>query len=64
MIDRETVAEFFRARSSRPLSFRDVVHHMGLTRPEARKLKRMLREMVRAGEIMLTRKGLYGPPRK
>ncbi|MDH4233160.1 MAG: ribonuclease R, partial [Nitrospirota bacterium] len=34
---------------------------MGLSRPEARSLKRVLRELVREGEIVLTRKGLYGP---
>lgn len=34
---------------------------MDLSRPEARALKKILREMLRNGELVLTRKGLYGP---
>ncbi len=43
------------------MSFRDISEAMGLSRPEARALKRTLREMLRTGDIVLTRKGLYGP---
>ena len=34
---------------------------MGLSKPEGRALKRVLREMLREGEVVCTRKGLYGP---
>jgi ribonuclease R len=34
---------------------------MGLSRPESRTLKKILREMLRNGELVLTRKGLYAP---
>jgi ribonuclease R len=61
MVNRETVAAFFREKSGRPLSFRDIADAMGLSKPEARALKRTLREMLRSGELVLTRKGLYGP---
>ncbi len=60
MITKQAIEAFFR-KSSRPLSFRDLVQQMGLSRPEARAMKRLLREMTRSGEIILTRRGLYGP---
>lgn len=41
---------------------RDLSEQMALSRPEARALKKLLRDMVRNGELLLTRKGLYGPP--
>jgi len=33
---------------------------MELSHPEARALKRLLRQMTREGHIVMTRKGLYG----
>ncbi|MDH4232740.1 MAG: ribonuclease R, partial [Nitrospirota bacterium] len=60
MLNRETVFAFFREKT-KPLSFKEIIQLMGLSRPEARSLKRVLRELVREGEIVLTRKGLYGP---
>jgi ribonuclease R len=60
MLNRETVFAFFREKT-KPLSFKDIVQLMGLSRAEARSLKRVLRELVREGDIVLTRKGLYGP---
>ncbi len=61
MINKENILLFFREKTSRPLSFREIAHLMELSRPEARALKRVLREMLHSGEIILTRKGLYGP---
>lgn len=60
MLNKETVFDFFRGKT-KPLSFKEIAHLMGLSRPEARSLKRALRELVRDGEIVLTRRGLYGP---
>ena len=60
MVNRETVFEFFKGKA-KPLSFREIIQLLGLSRPEARSLKRVLRELVREGELVLTRKGLYGP---
>jgi ribonuclease R len=62
MVNKETVRLFFREKTKRPLAFKDVVSGMDLNRKEARALKRVLRSMVRDGDIVITRKGLYGPP--
>ncbi len=60
-MDKETVTAFFREKSGKPLSFKEIIELMGLSRPEGRALKRVLREMLRSGEVVRTRKGLYGP---
>jgi len=60
-MNKETVENFFREKVRRPLSFREVVEQLGLSRPEARALKRVLRDMLREGGIVLNRKGMYGP---
>ncbi|MEJ2697139.1 MAG: ribonuclease R [Candidatus Sulfobium sp.] len=61
MINKEAVRDFFREKTGKPLSFKELVRRLGLSKPEGRALKRVLREMLREGEIVLTRKGLYGP---
>ncbi len=61
MVNKETVLSFFRKNTIKPLCFRDIVSLMKLSRAETRALKRILRMMVRDGDIVLTRKGLYGP---
>jgi ribonuclease R len=61
MLTKETILAFFREKTSRPLLFKDMAHLMGLSKPETRALKRLLRDMLRQGEIVLNRKGLYGP---
>ena len=61
MLNKETVLSVFKTKSSKPLSFKDIVDLMDISRPEARALKRLLREMLNSGELVLTRKGLYGP---
>jgi ribonuclease R len=61
VIDKETVKAFFREKTGKPLSFKELVHRLDLSKPEGRALKRVLREMLHEGEIVLTRKGLYGP---
>ncbi len=61
MLTKESISAFFREKTSRPLPFKEIAHLMGLSRPEARALKRLLREMLQSGELILNRKGLYGP---
>jgi ribonuclease R len=61
MIDREQVLLFFRDKTRRPLSFREMAALMGLRAAEGRALKKVLRRMVRNGELVRTRRGLYGP---
>ncbi|MBI5103352.1 MAG: ribonuclease R [Nitrospirae bacterium] len=61
MMNKKEVSSFFREKVRRPLSFREIVEQMGLGRAEGRSLKRVLREMLREGELVLNRKGMYGP---
>ena len=60
MLNKETVFDFFKGKT-KPFSFKEIIQLMDLSKPEARSLKRVLRDLVREGEIVLTRKGLYGP---
>ena len=60
-MDRGTVAAFFKEKTGKPLSFREVLYLLGLSKSEGRALKRILRELVNSGQIVRTRKGLYGP---
>lgn len=46
----------------RPLSFRLLSERLGLAKKHSRQLKKILRQLVKEGEIIRTRKGLYGPP--
>jgi len=61
MVNKESILAFFREKTGKPLSFKDIVSLMRLSHPEARALKRLLRQMMREGDIVMTRKGLYGP---
>lgn len=61
MLTKETISAFFRDKTSRPLHFKDIARLMELSKPETRALKRLLREMLGDGEIVLNRKGMYGP---
>ncbi len=61
MINKETLSTFFKEQARRPLSFREIAEQLGLSRPEARGLKRVLREMLHEGEVVLNRRGMYGP---
>ena len=62
MVNRESILTFFREKTQRPLCFSDIATLMGLNHKEARSLKRILRMLVKSGELVLTRKDLYGPP--
>lgn len=61
MMTKDSLAAFFKDKVTRPVRFNDIVFLLNLSPPERRKLKRILREMVSDGEIIRTRKGLYGP---
>lgn len=61
MVNKESILSFFREKTKRPLSFRELVSAMRLSPAEARALKRLMRQMTTSGDIVLTRKGLYGP---
>ncbi len=60
-MDKETILTFFREKIKKPANFKEIVLLLGLNHKEARALKKILRNLVKQGEIVLTRKGLYGP---
>ncbi|HMK50683.1 MAG TPA: ribonuclease R [Thermodesulfovibrionales bacterium] len=61
MIERDDILSFFKEKTRRPVNFKEMVSLLGLGHKEARSLKRNLRDLVRSGDIVLNRKGLYGP---
>ncbi len=60
MIEKEDVLSYFK-RKPRPQSFRELSLGFGFNRLEARGFKKLLREMLHTGVLVLTRKGLYAP---
>ncbi|MEW6162568.1 MAG: ribonuclease R [Nitrospirota bacterium] len=61
MITKNLLITFFKEKVTKPIGFREIVYSLNLTSSERRKLKRLLREMSSGGDIVRTRKGLYGP---
>ncbi len=61
MFDRAQILSFLQQRSRRPVSFRELMHELRLSRAESRRLKQSLRELVRDGKVLRTKRGLYGP---
>jgi len=61
MISKELIIKFFKEKVTRPISFREIAFSLKLSSSERQKLKRLLREMTSGGEIVKTRKRLYGP---
>jgi len=59
MLNKQTLHSFLREKTKKPLSFKDIVSLMGLSRSEARGLKKVLRRMLHDGDVVMTRKGLY-----
>ena len=60
---KQDVLSYFKQKA-KPQSFRELSDAFHLNRQEARRFKRLLREMLQAGELVLTRKGLYAPPQE
>lgn len=61
MLTKEFLISFFKDKVSNPLSFKEIARSLKLSHPESRRLKKYLRELVKDGEVVRTRKGLYGP---
>jgi len=61
MVDREQILSFLQQRSRRPVSFRELLQGLRLSRSDNRRLKQSLRELVRDGKVLRTKRGLYGP---
>ncbi|MGW8272723.1 MAG: ribonuclease R, partial [Thermodesulfovibrionales bacterium] len=61
MIDRDQVLKGIKSLD-RPTSFRTLMEHMGLPKRASREFKRVLKQLVSSGEVVRTKRGLYGPP--
>src|SRR3990170_410818 len=61
MVTKDLLITFFKEKVTRPLSFREIVYSLNLSPSERRSLKRILRGMTQDGNIVKTRRGLYGP---
>ncbi len=61
MLNNEKVLEIV-SSCPRPMSFKEILSRLGLGRNEARRLKRVLRNLVSQGALIMTRKGRYGTP--
>jgi len=61
MVNKEAVISLFKGKTKKPLSFKEIVSLMKPSHAEVRALKRILRVLVRYGDLVLTRKELYGP---
>lgn len=61
MLTKDSLTSFFKEKVAQPLSFHEIVFKLNLAPPERRKFKRLLMELINEGEIVRTRKGLYGP---
>ncbi|HDY71752.1 MAG TPA: ribonuclease R, partial [Nitrospirae bacterium] len=59
MISEERILSLFRS-VKKPLAFMEVLSRLGLEKPESRQLKKLLRQLVKDGNIIRTRKGKYG----
>lgn len=61
MVRKEDITAHFKLRP-RPQGFRELAVAFRFNRQEQKKLKRLLDEMLHAGELVQTRKGMYAPP--
>jgi len=60
MITRDAIVAHFK-KKPRPLSFKEISSLLDIRRAEEKVLKRVLREMLHTGELIMTRKGFYAP---
>jgi ribonuclease R len=62
--DKESVLAFLKTKTSRPVSLREIATALGIPKKEARTLKRILKSLIKSGDVIKTRSGLYGPVEK
>ena len=60
MIRKEDILAYLQKKAGRPLPFRELAGKMGVRNPERKNFKRILRELVAQGEVVQTKRGLYG----
>jgi ribonuclease R len=59
--DRESVLYFLRTKTTRPVSLKEIAKSLNISKREIRSLRRILRSLVKSGDIFRTRSGFYGP---
>jgi ribonuclease R len=59
-IDKESVFHFLKTKTSRPVSLKEIAKPFDIQRDEFRTLKRILRSLIRSGDIFKTKSGYYG----
>ncbi len=58
----ESVLSYLKKKSARPVSFPEIADSLNLRKKDLRTLKRILRLLIREGELYKTKKGHYGVP--
>ncbi len=58
--DRESVLTFLKTKTSRPVSFQEIAAYLRIGKKAVKSLKRIMRILVREGEVYKTKKGHYG----
>jgi ribonuclease R len=58
--DRDSILNFLKTKTARPVSFREIAKALGIPKTESRSLKRSLKSLIRAGSIFRTKSGFYG----
>ncbi len=59
--DNETILDFLKSKTSRPVSLKEIAKSLGINKREMRSLRRILRSLINSGDIIKTRSGFYGP---
>ncbi|HSW63382.1 MAG TPA: ribonuclease R [Dissulfurispiraceae bacterium] len=62
MVTRQLLLSFFREKVKNPLSYRDLTELLKLRAGEKKSAKKALHDLVGSGNVIKTRKGLYGLP--
>jgi len=57
---KDSVLEFLRTKTSRPVNFKEIARALGILRKGSRTLKRVLDTLTKAGEVFRTKTGFYG----
>lgn len=61
---RERIAEFIREKSYKPMGFAELADALGIPEAQHDRLRKVLAEMERAGEVVRTRTDRYGAPER
>ena len=60
VINQESILKFLKKRTARPVKFREIADSLRFTKKEYKTLKRILRSLIKSGEIIRTKAGHYG----